>query len=324
MEKYHLHGKRVWVAGHRGMVGSAVMRALAGTGADVLTVDRNALDLRRQADVEAWIGRYRPQVVILAAAKVGGIVANSRYPADFLYDNLAIQLAVMGAAARFGVEKLTFLGSSCIYPKFAEQPIVEEALLTGSLEPTNEWYAIAKIAGLKMTEAFRQQHGLDFISLMPTNLYGPNDNFDLESSHVIPALMRKAHEAKLSSAPAMTVWGSGTPRREFLHVDDLASAVVFLTERYSEAMHINVGTGVDITIRDLATLVCEIVGYKGRLEFDASRPDGTPLKCTDVSRLKSHGWTPSIGLREGLVKTYQWYLDNSHTAPRRVLSSQIV
>jgi GDP-L-fucose synthase len=322
MGKYHLQGKRVWVAGHRGMVGSAVVRALSTSGAEILTVDRAAVDLRRQADVEAWMSSNRPQVVILAAAKVGGIAANSAYPADFLYDNLAIELAIMESAARLGVEKLTFLGSTCIYPKFAPQPIAEHALLTGPLEPTNEWYAIAKIAGLKLAQAYRQQHGLDFISLMPTNLYGPNDNFDLESSHVIPALMRKAHEAKELGAPALSVWGSGTPRREFLHVDDLANAIVLLTECYSESQHINVGTGTDVTIRGLAELICEVVGFNGRLEFDASRPDGTPLKCSDITRLKSLGWTPRISLRDGLVDTYRWFLEHASRTPKLALASR--
>lgn len=316
MSEYELRGKRIWVAGHRGMVGSAVVRALSGSGAEILTVDRKNLDLRRQADVETWVQANRPHVVILAAAKVGGIVANSRHPADFLYDNLAIELAIIGAAARLGVEKLTFLGSTCVYPKFAAQPIAEEALLTGSLEPTNEWYAIAKIAGLKLVEAFRRQHGLNFISLMPTNLYGPNDNFDLENSHVLPALMRKAHEAKLSNAPALSVWGSGTPRREFLHVDDLADAIVFLTRIYDEPIHINVGSGTDVSIRKLAEMICQTVGYTGLLEFDSSRPDGTPLKLSDISRLKALGWQPSIDLEKGLAETYQWYLDRGHESPR--------
>jgi GDP-L-fucose synthase len=250
-------------------------------------------------------------VVILAAAKVGGILANASYPADFLEENLAIELAVIGAAARRGVEKLVFLGSTCIYPKFANQPIREEALLTGSLEPTNEWYAIAKIAGLKLAQAYRRQHGFDFISVMPTNLYGPNDNFDLESSHVLPALLRKADDAKRAGAGAITVWGTGTPRREFLHVDDLADAVVFLTENYSQDEHINIGTGEDVSIRDLARLVCDIVGFRGEIEFDASKPDGTPLKCSDVSRLRALGWSPTIDLRTGLESTYRWYLGNA-------------
>ena len=311
MAKFDLTGKHVWVAGHRGMVGSAIVQRLARQNVCLQTVDRSALDLRSQPDVAAWVEAHRPQVVILAAAKVGGILANASYPADFLEENLAIELAVIGAAAHYGVEKLVFLGSTCIYPKFADQPIREEALLTGSLEPTNEWYAIAKIAGLKLAQAYRRQHGFDFISVMPTNLYGPNDNFDLESSHVLPALLRKADDAKRSGAAAITVWGTGTPRREFLHVDDLADAVVFLTENYSHEEHINIGTGEDVSIRDLARLVCDVVGFRGEIEFDASKPDGTPLKCSDVSRLRGLGWSPTIDLRTGLERTYYWYLENA-------------
>jgi GDP-L-fucose synthase len=311
LAKFDLTGKHVWVAGHRGMVGSAIVRRLARQNVSLQTVDRSALDLRSQPDVAAWVEAHRPQVVILAAAKVGGILANASYPADFLEENLAIELAVIGAAAHYGVEKLVFLGSTCIYPKFADQPIREEALLTGSLEPTNEWYAIAKIAGLKLAQAYRRQHGFDFISVMPTNLYGPNDNFDLESSHVLPALLRKADDAKRSGAAAITVWGTGTPRREFLHVDDLADAVVFLTENYSHEEHINIGTGEDVSIRDLARLVCDVVGFRGEIEFDASKPDGTPLKCSDVSRLRGLGWSPTIDLRTGLERTYYWYLENA-------------
>jgi GDP-L-fucose synthase len=311
LAKFDLTGKHVWVAGHRGMVGSAIVRRLARQNVSLQTVDRSALDLRSQPDVAAWVEAHRPQVVILAAAKVGGILANASYPADFLEENLAIELAVIGAAAHYGVEKLVFLGSTCIYPKFADQPIREEALLTGSLEPTNEWYAIAKIAGLKLAQAYRRQHGFDFISVMPTNLYGPNDNFDLESSHVLPALLRKADDAKRSGAAAITVWGTGTPRREFLHVDDLADAVVFLTENYSHEEHINIGTGEDVSIRDLARLVCDVVGFRGEIEFDASKPDGTPLKCSDVSRLRGLGWSPTIDLRTGLERTYCWYLKNA-------------
>jgi GDP-L-fucose synthase len=311
LAKFDLTGKHVWVAGHRGMVGSAIVRRLARQNVSLQTVDRSALDLRSQPDVAAWVEAHRPQVVILAAAKVGGILANASYPADFLEENLAIELAVIGAAAHYGVEKLVFLGSTCIYPKFADQPIREEALLTGSLEPTNEWYAIAKIAGLKLAQAYRRQHGFDFISVMPTNLYGPNDNFDLESSHVLPALLRKADDAKRSGAAAITVWGTGTPRREFLHVDDLADAVVFLTENYSHEEHINIGTGEDVSIRDLARLVCGVVGFRGEIEFDASKPDGTPLKCSDVSRLRGLGWSPTIDLRTGLERTYYWYLKNA-------------
>jgi GDP-L-fucose synthase len=310
MARFEIAGKRIWVAGHRGMVGSALLRALAARDVELLTVERSALDLRVQQDVERWLAERKPQIVILAAARVGGILANSRFPADFLYDNLAIELAVIGAAARLKVEKLVFLGSTCVYPKMAPQPIPEEALLTGPLEPTNEWYAIAKIAGLKLAEAFRRQHGLDFISVMPTNLYGPNDNFDLEGSHVLPALMRKAHDAKMRGDDRIVVWGSGTPRREFMHVDDLADAVLFLTEHYSADRHINVGTGQDLTILELARLVCEAVGFEGAIELDPSKPDGTPVKRTDINRLEELGWRPKIPLGEGLRQTYAWFLQN--------------
>lgn len=293
------------------MVGSAIVRRLAQEHVQLQTVDRSVLDLRHRPDVETWVRSHRPQVVILAAAKVGGILANTSYPVDFLEDNLAIELAVIGAAARCGVEKLIFLGSTCIYPKFADQPIREEALLTGALEPTNQWYALAKISGLKLAQAYRRQHGRDFISVMPTNLYGPNDNFDLESSHVLAALLRKADDAKRVGADVITVWGTGTPRREFLHVDDLADAIVFLTKNYSQEEHINIGTGEDISIGDLARLVCDVVGFRGEIEFDTSKPDGTPLKRSDVGRLRGLGWSPSIDLRTGLERTYYWYLKNA-------------
>ena len=262
---YTLAGKRVWVAGHRGMVGSALVRQLEKENCTVLTVARNALDLRDAGAVKTWMKAHAPQAVVLAAAKVGGIVANDSWPADFLYENLAIENAVIHGAFENNVEKLLFLGSSCIYPKFAAQPITEDSLLTGSLEPTNEWYAIAKIAGIKLCQAYRRQHGCDFISAMPTNLYGPGDNFDLTSSHVIPALMRKAHEAKQSGAKSMTIWGSGTPRREFLHVDDCASALMFLLKNYSGDGHINAGSGTDITIDELARLIMRVVGFDGSL-----------------------------------------------------------
>lgn len=314
MSLYSIEGKRVWVAGDRGMVGSAIVRALSGRGIDILVSDRAAVDLRRQAEVEAWVADRRPEVVILAAAKVGGIMANAQYPADFLYDNLAIELAVMGAAARLGVEKLVFLGSTCVYPKLAPQPIREEYLLTGPLEPTNEWYAIAKIAGLKLAEAFRRQHGLDFVSVMPTNLYGPNDNFSLVNSHVLPAVLRKAHEAKLKGDESIVVWGSGTPRREFLHVDDLADAILFVAENYSDALHVNVGTGSDVTILELVQLVCEVVGFRGRIDLDSTKPDGTPVKRTDISRLAELGWSPQIPLAEGVRATYEWFLANEAIA----------
>jgi len=295
-----LVGKRIWVAGHRGMVGSAVARRLAREDAVLLASSHAELDLARQADVENWVATQRPDIVVLAAARVGGIAANAAFPLDFLHNNLMIEANVMRACADAGVAKLLFLGSSCIYPKFAEQPIREEALLTGSLEPTNQWYAIAKIAGIKLVEAYRRQRRLDFISAMPTNLYGPGDNYDLESSHVIPALLRKAVEARDSSAPSMTVWGSGSPRREFLHVDDLADAVMFLLKSYSEHEHINVGSGSDLSISELADMICEVVGYRGEIVFDATRPDGTPRKLMDSSKIVNLGWRPRIGLREGL------------------------
>ena len=304
---YPLAGKRVWVAGHRGMVGAALVRRLAAEGCDVLIADRAAIDLRRQADVEAFFERARPQAVFMAAAKVGGIVANDSRPAEFLYDNLMIEANVTEASRRHGVEKLLFLGSSCIYPKLAPQPIPEDALLTGPLEPTNEWYAVAKIAGIKLAQAYRRQHGCDFISAMPTNLYGSEDNFDLTSSHVLPALIRKAHEAKASGAAEMVVWGTGSPLREFLHVDDCADALVFLMQRYTGEAHVNVGFGEDISIGDLASLVAEVVRFEGRLSFDASKPDGTPRKLMDSGRLRALGWAPRIGLRDGVGQVYDWY-----------------
>ena len=306
---YSLSGKRIWVAGHRGMVGSAIVRRLEREGGEILTVDRQKVDLRREDQVRAWMAAAKPQAVFLAAATVGGILANDSRPAEFLYDNLAMEANVIDAAYRNGVEKLLFLGSSCIYPKFAPQPITEDALLTGPLEPTNEWYAIAKIAGLKLAEAYRRQYGCDFISAMPTNLYGPGDNFDLVSSHVMPALIRKAHEAKLSGAPEMVVWGSGTARREFLHVDDCADALVLLMKAYSDARHINVGSGSDVTINELAETVAAVVGFRGRIVKDLSKPDGTPRKLMSGDRLQALGWRPSIGLDEGIASTYRWFLD---------------
>jgi len=307
---YTLAGKRVWVAGHRGMVGAAVARQLEQEKCTILTVGRDRLDLRDGAAVTAWMTSEKPQAVILAAAKVGGIGANNSWPADFLYDNLAIENAIIHGAFHTGVEKLLFLGSSCIYPKFAPQPICEDALLTGPLEPTNEWYAIAKIAGIKLCQAYRRQYGCDFISAMPTNLYGPGDNFDLTSSHVIPALIRKAHEAKASQASTMTIWGTGTPRREFLHVDDCASALVFLLKTYSEDSHVNVGSGTDVTIDELARLVMQAVGFEGALEHDTTKPDGTPRKLMSSEKLVAMGWRPGISLPEGLKSTYQWFLAN--------------
>jgi GDP-L-fucose synthase len=314
---YSLKGKRVWVAGHRGMVGGALMRRLAGEGCELLTATHAELDLIRQADVEAWMAANKPDVVFLAAAKVGGIHANNTYPAQFLYDNMMMEANVIHAAWKANVEKLVFLGSTCIYPKLAPQPIPEDALLTGSLEPTNEWYAIAKIAGIKLCQAYRKQYGCDFIAAQPTNLYGPGDNYELQTSHVLPALMRKAHEAKLAGADTMTVWGSGTPLREFMHVDDLADAVVFLAKHYSGESHVNVGSGAEVSIRELATMIGDVVGFEGRLEFDASKPDGTPRKLADVAKLKALGWDRARSLRDGLEQTYADFLANE-SAQRRV------
>lgn len=304
---FELTGRRVFVAGHRGMVGSAIVRRLAPENCTILTATRDELDLRDQAAVNAWFGQQRPQAVFLAAAKVGGILANDSFPADFLYDNLMIEANVIDAAHRHSVEKLLFLGSSCIYPKFAPQPITEEALLSGALEQTNQWYAIAKIAGLKLCQAYRRQHGRDFISAMPTNLYGPGDNFDLQSSHVLPALLRKAHEAKATGAEAITVWGTGTPRREYLHVDDLADACVFLMKCYSDEAPVNVGSGDDVTILELARIIAETVGFEGRIAHDLTKPDGTPRKLMASSKLRGLGWQPSIGLEAGIAATYDWF-----------------
>ena len=299
---------RIFVAGHRGLVGSAIVRRLQSLGYDQLLVaDRSALDLTRQSAVESWFAAQRPQIVILAAARVGGILANDSFAAEFLRDNLAIQTNVIDAAYRNGAQKLVFLGSSCIYPKLAPQPMREEYLLTGPLEPTNEWYAIAKIAGIKMCQAYRRQYGFDAISLMPTNLYGPGDNFSLESSHVLPALVRKFHEARLNGAPSVTVWGTGTPRREFLHVDDLADAVAYLAGSYSGAEPINVGVGKDLSIAELAALIGQVVGFTGTVHFDTSKPDGTPRKLLDVTRLHALGWQAPTELEAGIRATYAWY-----------------
>jgi GDP-L-fucose synthase len=311
---FDLSGKRVFVSGHRGMVGSAIVRLLGDEGCEILTAGRNQIDLRDAARVRAWFEREKPNAVFLAAAKVGGIRANDTYPADFLYDNLAIALNVIDASYRSGVEKLVYLGSSCIYPKFAPQPIPESALLSGSLEPTNAWYAIAKIAGLKLCEAYRRQYAADFISAMPANLYGPGDNFDLAKSHVIPALLRKAHDAKRAKASQIVVWGSGTARREFLHVDDAVRAIVHLMKTYSGPGHINVGSGEDIAILDLAKLICQIVGFDGAVVTDPSKPDGTPKKLLDVSKLKAMGWQPRYDLRTGLNDVYEWFKANEATA----------
>jgi GDP-L-fucose synthase len=305
---YTLREKRVWVAGHRGMVGSALLRRLACEGCELLTATSAALDLRRQAEVEAWMARMRPDTVLIAAAKVGGIAANDSLPADFLYDNLMIEVNVIAAAHATGVQKLLFLGSSCIYPRLAPQPIPEEALLTGPLEPTNEWYAIAKIAGIKLAQAFRRQHGCDFISAMPTNLYGPGDNFDLATSHVLPALIRKAHEAKAAGAAEMLVWGTGKVMREFMHADDCADALVFLLQRYSGAAHINIGHGEEISIAGLARLVADVVGFEGALRFDTAMPDGAPRKLMDGGRLTAMGWRPRISLEDGVRSAYAAFL----------------
>jgi GDP-L-fucose synthase len=309
-EPFPLHSKRVWVAGHRGMVGSALMRRLAREHCEALSVDRRECDLRRQEQVEAWLGRVRPEVVIVAAATVGGILANSVRPAEFLYDNLMIEANVIHGALMIGVQKLLLLGSSCIYPKFAPQPIPEECLLEGMLEPTNQWYAVAKIAGVKLCQAYRRQYKCDFISVMPTNLYGPGDNFDPLSGHVVPALLRKMHEAKVEGAAAVEIWGTGRPRREFLHVDDVADSCVHLLKSYSGDLHINVGSGKDLTIAELAELIRRVVGFKGRLCYDPERPDGTPRKLLDISRLEVLGWRPKIPLEEGLQDTYRWYLEH--------------
>ncbi len=307
---YPLAGRRVWVAGHRGMVGSAVVRRLAGEGCEIITADRRTVDLTRQAETEAWLAETRPDAIVLAAAKVGGILANDSYPADFLYANLMIEANVVEAARRIGVGRLLLLGSSCIYPKFAPQPIAEGALLTGPLEPTNEWYAIAKIAGIKLVQAYRRQHGCDFIAAMPTNLYGPGDNFDLTSSHVLPALIRKAHEAALRGDDELVIWGTGTPRREFLHVDDCADALVFLLKTYSGASHVNVGSGTDIAIAELAGIVAEVVGFRGRIAHDLSKPDGTPRKLMSADTLRAMGWAPRIPLQDGIRAVYAWFKAN--------------
>ena len=306
---FPLKGRRVWVAGHNGMVGSAIVRRLARENCEVLTADRKTVDLRDQAATRTWIAKTKPDAIFLAAARVGGILANDTYPADFLYDNLMIEANVIEAAYRAKVDKLLFLGSSCIYPKMAPQPIPEEVLLTGPLEPTNEWYAIAKIAGIKLCQAYRKQYGCDFISAMPTNLYGPGDNFDLNTSHVIPALIRKAHEAKLRGDKELVMWGTGTPRREFLHADDCADACVHLMKVYSGESHVNVGSGEDLSILELTKLICEVVGFSGEITHDLSKPDGTPRKLMSADFITSLGWRPSIVLKSGLSSAYSSFVD---------------
>jgi len=308
---YSLCGKRIWVAGHRGMVGAAIVRRLACEDCEILTVGRDEIDLTRQDEVEKWMQANKPEAIFIAAAKVGGIVANNTQHVPFLYDNMMIEANIIHAAHAIGVEKLQFLGSSCIYPRMAEQPMKEEALLTGPLEPTNEWYAIAKIAGIKLCQAYRRQYGCDFISAQPTNLYGPEDNFHPEHSHVIPALIIKAHAAKIAGDAQMEVWGSGRPYREFLYVNDLADALVFIMQHYSAESHINVGTGDEVTIGELAQTIIDAVGFQGELVFDSSRPDGPPRKIMDSSMLMELGWKPKVSLDQGLRMAYEWYLNNS-------------
>lgn len=310
MTEFDLTGSRVWVAGHRGMVGSAVVRRLRNEHCEILTVSRDEVDLRRQAAVEDWLADKRPDVVVLAAATVGGIHANATRPAQFIYDNLAIEQNIIHGSYLSGVTKLLFLGSSCIYPRLAPQPIDEDSLLTGALEPTNEWYAIAKITGIKLCQAYRRQYGCRFVSAMPTNLYGPEDNFDLLSSHVLPALLAKIHKAKEDGSANVTIWGSGTPVREFLHVDDLADALVFLLRHHESDLPINVGTGRETSIRELGEIIARAVGYDGEFVFDSSKPDGTPRKLLNVDRLKEAGWQSRISLEDGVRQTYRWYLDS--------------
>jgi GDP-L-fucose synthase len=312
---YSLTGKSVWVTGHRGMVGSALVRALSKRDdCRILTATRQEVDLMDLTAVRRWMEANRPDVVIVAAAKVGGILANDTFPADFLYDNLAISANVIRSAYEFDTEKLLYLGSSCIYPRLAEQPIVEEALLAGPLEPTNEWYAIAKIAGIKLCQAYRKQYGRSFIAAMPTNLYGPNDNFDLDSSHVLPAVIRKVHTAKVKGEASVVLWGTGKPRREFLYVDDMAAACVLLTEHYDGYEHVNIGSGEDFEIRELARIIADVIGFKGRFTFDASKPDGVPRKLMDSSKLNRIGWSPTRTVVEGIRETYAWFLQNKVAA----------
>jgi GDP-L-fucose synthase len=309
-DAYNLKGKRVWVAGHRGMAGSAIVRRLSTEDCEILTVGRDKVDLRRQEQVERWMAANRPHAVFLAAATVGGILANATRPAEFIYDNLAIETNIIHCAWTVGVEKLLFLGSSCIYPRLAPQPMTEEMLLTGSLEPTNEWYAVAKISGMKLCQAYRRQYGCDFIGAMPTNLVGPGDNYDLQSSHVAAAMQVKVHRALSNGSKQIEIWGSGTPRREFLFVDDLADALVFMMKHYSGEQHLNVGTGREITIRELAELTARIAGWNGEFAYDPTKPDGMPRKVMDVSRLASMGWTAPTPLPTALRIAYEWYVEN--------------
>ena len=309
---FDLRGKRVYVAGHTGLAGSAIARRLASEGCEVLIATRTELDLTQQDATERWIAKSKPDAIFLAAARVGGIYANDAFPADFLADNLAIGVNVLRAALAAKVKKLMFLGSSCVFPRNAPQPMTEDLLLTGALEPANEWYAVAKIAGLKLAEAYRRQFGADFISVMPTNLYGPEDNFDLGSSHVMPALIRKAHEAKINQQQEICIWGTGTPRREFLHVDDCANACVHLMKTYSAESHVNVGSGEDITILELAHLVSKVVGFRGKIRRDLTKPDGTPRKLLNVDKLRTLGWSPKIDLKEGIEDAYRSFLDGHY------------
>jgi GDP-L-fucose synthase len=315
--------ERIWVAGHRGMVGSAICRQLIARGDNVVTADRNVVDLRNQIAVEVWLRQNRPDAIMFAAAKVGGILANDSLPADFIYDNLAIATNVIHSAHASGVDRLVFLGSSCIYPKFASQPIKEEALLTGPLEPTNEWYAVAKIAGIKLCQAYRRQYSRRYISVMPCNLYGPHDNYDLTTSHVLPALIRKFHEAKVGGKSEVVIWGTGSPLREFLHVDDLARGAIFCLDNYDGHEHINCGSGSEISIKGLAETVKRAVGFTGRLVFDSSKPDGTPRKLMDSGRMAAMGWTPRVTLEEGIADSYRWYLENI-AEPAKQLTAQDV
>lgn len=319
MSTYDLANKRVWVAGHNGMVGSAIVRRLGDEGCDVLTVGRAQVDLRSQSEVALWMKETRPDAVFLAAATVGGIYANDTRPAEFLYDNLVIETNIIEAARQNQVEKLLFLGSACIYPRLASQPMAEDALLSGPLEPTNEWYAVAKIAGIKLCDAYRKQYGCNFISTMPNNLYGPGDNYDLQNSHVVPALIRKIHEAKSSGSDSVVIWGTGKPLREFLYVDDCADALIFLMKNYSATGHVNIGSGAEVTIAELARLIAMVIGFEGTFEFDSSRPDGTPRKLLDVDRLNKLGWSSDTSLEDGVAKAYQAFLSELESPAKRRL-----